>query len=392
MFGDIGNTLGHILHAEVAMPWQEVSTMSLRREFVMLAQQEDINISELCRIFNISRKTGYKWLMRVETSGADGLRDLSRRPHFSPLQTPAAIEDLVVELRKEHPAWGGRKLKARLLALGHQRIPAASTITGILRRHNLLNPDESQKHAAFIRFEHPEPNDLWQLDFKGHFAIDAGRCHPLTAIDDHSRFNIVLKACPDQKTGTVQNALIEAFRRYGLPRRMTMDNGSPWGNKEATDLTPVTVMMIRLGIRVTHSRPYHPQTQGKDERFHRTLKVEAITGQQFRDLNDCQAKFDRFRDIYNLERPHDSLDMKPPVTRYRPSPRPYPEQLPSIEYGPDDHVRKVQAEGLINFKGTCFRVPKALRGNPIALRPKETDGVFDVYFCHHKLMELSLRL
>lgn len=374
------------------MPWKEVSTLSLRKEFVMLAQQEACNFSELCRAFNISRKTGYKWLKRFEAAGVDALLDLSKRPHTSPLKTPKNKEDLVISLRQKHSAWGGRKLKGRLLALGHEGIPAPSTITEILRRHDLLNPDDSQKHTPFIRFEHPEPNDLWQLDFKGHFAIDYGRCHPLTAIDDHSRFNIILKACPDQKTDTVEKALIEAFLRYGLPRRITMDNGSPWGNKEAADLTPLTVMMIRLGIRVSHSRPYHPQTQGKDERFHRTLKAEAITGWQFRDLKDCQAKFDRFRDIYNLERPHESLEMKPPVSRYRPSLRQYPNVLPAIEYGPDDQVRKVQAEGEVSFKGTTFRVPKALRGNPVALRPTEVDGVFDVYFCHQKLKQFSLKL
>lgn len=374
------------------MPWQEVTTLTLREEFVMFAQQEDCNVSHLCRLFNISRKTGYKWLARFNGDGTDGLKDWSKRPHFSPRETPEDIQDLVVDLRNKHPAWGGRKLKRRLEDQGYKKVPVASTITEILRRRALLDPAASAKHTAFIRFEHPEPNDLWQMDFKGHFPIEYGRCHPLTAIDDHSRFNLILKACPDQKTATVQNALIEAFQRYGLPRRITMDNGSPWGNKEATDLTPLTVMMIRLGIRVSHSRPYHPQTQGKDERFHRTLKAEAIAGQLFRDLNDCQTRFDGFRDIYNLERPHEALGISPPVSRYRPSPRPYPEKLPEIEYGPDDHVRKVQAEGQLSFRGVSFHVPKALRGNPVALRPSETDGVFGVYFCHHKVMEISLKL
>lgn len=374
------------------MPWSEVTTLSLRKEFVLLAQQEEFNISLLCRNFNISRKTGYKLLKRFKALGPEGLHDLPRRPHSSPLQTTEDIEQLVLSLRGDHPAWGGRKLKRRLENLGHQGVPAASTITEILRRNGRLDPAESVKHAPFTRFEHPEPNDLWQMDFKGHFPVRYGRCHPLTAVDDHSRFNIILRACGDEKTATVETALIDAFRRYGLPKRMTMDNGSPWGNKEAQDLTPLTVLLIRLGIKVSHSRPYHPQTQGKDERFHRTLKAEAITGHYFDDLVECQVKFDLFRDIYNLERPHESLEMQPPVARYRPSERRYPEQLPPIEYGPDDQVRKVQSEGACSFKGKEFRVPKALRGNPIALRPTEIDGVFSVYFCHHKLKEISLKL
>jgi len=372
------------------MSWQEVSTLSLRYEFVMLAQRDDVNFSLLCKSFNISRKTGYKWLDRFIELGAEGLLDLSRRPHSSPLKCEESMENAITTLRDAHPAWGGRKLKTRLEELGHQDVPAASTVTAILRRKGLLDPAESTKHKAFICFEHPHPNDLWQMDFKGHFPILQGRCHPLTVLDDHSRFNVLLKACADEKTETVQSALIESFRRYGLPNRMLMDNGSPWGNREFNDLTPLTVWLIRLEVRISHSRPYHPQTMGKDERFHRTLNAEAIVGQQFVDLAHCQQKFDEFRQIYNLERPHESLGMKTPVTRYKPSQRMYPDPLPAIEYGPDDHVRKVQDKGEIFFKGKVFRVPKALRGYPVALRPTNEDGTFSVYFCHHAVREIRL--
>lgn len=374
------------------MPWKEVSALSLKKEFVMLAQQEGSNISELCRAFNISRKTGYKLLQRYKELGDKGLVENSRRPYTSPLKTCDAMETAVTGLKEKHPAWGGRKLKGRLETLGHADVPAASTITEILRRNGWIDPTEALTHKGFIRFEHAAPNDLWQMDFKGSFSILNERCHPLTILDDHSRFNITLKACANERTETVQLALVESFRRYGLPLRMTMDNGSPWGNDKFNDLTVLTVWMIRLGIRVSHSRPYHPQTQGKDERFHRTLKAEAITGQQFKDLVHCQRKFDEFRQVYNLERPHESLGMKTPVTRYRPSERPFPEILPPIEYGPDDHVRKVQAEGLVSFKGKVCKVSKALRGNPIAFRPTAIDGEFTVYFCSHKVGGFSLKV
>jgi len=372
------------------MPWREVDTVTLRSEFVMLAQQEDCNISALCEFFGISRKTGYKWLNRFAEYGWTGLSNRSRRPHSSPSKSPERIEAAIAALRGKHPAWGGRKIKSRLEKLGHHDVPAASTITGILHRHGLVNPEEATKHKAFIRFEHPYPNALWQMDFKGHFAMRQDRCHPLTVIDDHSRFNVTLKACANERTGTVHTALINTFRRYGLPDRMTMDNGSPWGSDQFHELTPLTAWLIRLGIGVSHSHPYHPQTQGKDERFHRTLLAEAILGQQFHDLAHCQRRFDEFRDIYNLERPHEALGMQVPVTRYQVSQRPYPETLPEIEYAPGDHVRKVQAKGEISFKGKEFRVSKALQGYPVALRPTNVDGKYIVFFCHQRLKEMDL--
>ena len=372
------------------MPWREVSTLGLRFEFVMLAQREGCNVSSLCERFNISRKTGYKWLNRYKATGDAGLLDLSRRPRFSPLCTDKSVEDAVVELRGKHP-WGGRKIHTVLKNQGYESVPAPSTITAILRRREKLDPAESVKHTAFTRFEHPYPNDLWQMDFKGHIAMRQGRCHPLTAVDDNSRYNVLLLACADERTETVQQGLIGAFRRYGLPYRINVDNGSPWGDRHSKDLTVLTVWLIRVGVAVSHSRPYHPQTNGKDERFHRTLNLEAIIGRDFYNLEGCQEVFDDFRETYNFVRPHESLEMKTPSTRYQPSQRSYPECLPPIGYPPGDEVRKVQAGGEFFFKGKVFKVSKALRGNPIALRPTNEDGKYSVHFCHQKLKEISLR-
>jgi len=374
------------------MPWRPVDTMTLRYEFVQLALQEGSNIAFLCERFNISRPTGYKWISRFLESGVKGLNDLSRRPLTCPHKTVTATEDAIVKLREEHQAWGARKLRKRLEKLGHRGLPVPSTITAILRRNGCIDPAESVKHTAFERFEHPYPNDLWQMDFKGSIAMKHnGRCHPLTVLDDHSRFNVVLLACANERTETVKAALIEAFRQYGLPYRMTMDNGSPWGNDQYNDLTPLTVWLIRNEIRVSHSRPYHPQTQGKDERFHRTLVAEAIAGRSFEDLADCQQRFDTFRHCYNLERPHESLGMETPVTRYKPSPRNYSETLPEIQYAPHDEIRKVQAEGKVSFKGRTLRLPKALRGQPVAFRPAIRDGEYGVYFCSQKIAEMNLK-
>lgn len=372
------------------MPWQEVDTLTLRHEFVFFAMQEGSNISQLCNHFGISRKTGYKWLRYFAEFGEPGLANRSSRPNHSPYKTAGSIEGEILAVREKHPSWGGRKLKASLENNGGVGVPAASTITSILRRNGRIDPEQSEKHKAFIRFEHPYPNSLWQMDFKGHFPTGNGRCHALTVLDDHSRFNLLLKACADEKTDTVKNALITTFRYYGLPDRMTMDNGSPWGGDGPQDLTALTVWLIQLGVRVSHSRPYHPQTQGKDERFHRTLNEDAIRGFVFRDLQHCQSRFDDFRQTYNFERPHESLQMIAPGYRYQPSQRRYPEILPPIEYGDGDIVRKVQDKGRFSFKGREFRVSAALKGYPIALRPTSNDGVFSVRFCHQTLNEISL--
>lgn len=373
------------------MPWKEASLMSQRLEFVTLAIAEGANMSRLCRRYTISRKTGYKWIDRFIKGGPEALKDQSRRPHASPNRTPVALEQEVLKVREAQITWGGRKIHRRLLDLGVTNPPAASTITAILRRHGYLNPNEAHKHQTYKRFEADEPNDLWQMDFKGHFSLQYGRCHPLTVLDDHSRFNVSLKACANETGNTVQTILIPVFRRYGLPRRILVDNGSPWGSDGDHPYTPLTAWLIRLGIKVVHSGSYHPQTLGKDERFHRTLKADVIAQQFLRDLDECQRRFDRFRYSYNFERPHESLDMQVPASRYRESCREYPEHLPPIEYGPGDFVRKVQIQGKIYFKGKEFKVGNAFRGYHVAVRPTVSDGIFDIYFCHQKVAEINLR-
>ena len=364
--------------------------VSLRYELVRLAEQEGANIRELCRRFTISPPTAYKWIGRYAEEGEAGLVDRPRRPHGSPRRTAAALEQAVLEIREEHPAWGGRTIRKVLLDRDVGPVPSPSTITAILRRHDRIAPAE-RAQRDWQRFEHPRPNDLWQMDFKGHFPTGAGRCHPLTIIDDHSRFAIGLQACADERTQTVQERLRAIFRVYGLPDRLLMDNGSPWGSDTAHPRTPLTVWLLRLGVRVSHGRPYHPQTQGKGERFHRTLKAEVLQGRHFADLPACQEAFDRWRTVYNIERPHQALELAVPISRYAPSPRRFPETLPPIEYGDGDLVRKVGAEGWVSFKGRTFKVGRALRGYPVALRPAASDGVWSVWFMTHPIAELDLR-
>src|SRR5882762_2489895 len=372
------------------MPWQECSTMSLRQEFLFLASQPESNFSQLCQRFGISRKTGYKWLQRYQESGATGLADRSRRPRHSPGRTDPAVEQQVLAIRDQY-GWGARKIKW-CLQRDEQTALARSTAHSILQRHGRVARQLNSVTGSYQRFEHERPNQLWQMDFKGHYRLGNGeRCHALTVLDDHSRYSLCLQACRNEQTATVKERLTATFRRYGLPERMLMDNGSPWGSDREHQHTPLTVWLLRLGIAISHIRPYHPQTQGKDERFHRTLKVELLTHRSFGDFECMQSSFDRWRHRYNHQRPHEALGMAVPASRYQMSHRSFPEQLPSLDYGATDQVRKVQTDGKISFRNREFKVGKAFRSNPVAVRPTTEVGIYDVHFATHKITTIDLR-
>lgn len=373
------------------MPWEAMSKLDLRREFVMEARQEGANIRLLCRRYNVAPKTGYKWLARFRCAGESGLADLSRRPRSSPRRSQAEIEEAVLAIRAEHPAWGGRKIR-RMLERAGVNAPAASTITHILRRHGQPVGAFGGGRMDWVRFEHRAPNDLWQMDFKGYVRLaDGSRLNPLTVLDDHSRFALVVGACGDQRTETVRTHLTAAFRRYGLPRTLITDNGSPWGDGPGSPFTPLGVFLIEQGIRIAHSRPYHPQTMGKDERFHRTLKAEALGGPPFGDLVAAARALDQWRDIYNHERPHEALGLAVPAERYRMSPRDFHETPEPFDYLPDDLMRRVQPNGRISIDGRSQYVSKAFKGKDVALRPTAEDGVYDVYYRHQHIAVLNSR-
>ena len=300
------------------------------------------------------------------------------------------MEARVVALRDRHPTWGGQKLRTRLRDQGVAGVPAASTVTAILGRHGRLDPAESAKHTPWRRFEHPAPNDLWQLDFKGHFPLTAtGRCHPLSVLDDHSRYLLGLTACADEQDATVRAILTQHFRQFGLPWHILTDNGPPWGSP-GQDLTALGAWLIRLGIRPWHGRPLHPTTQGKVERFHRTLKAEILRDAAYPDLVAAQTAFANWQTVYNHERPHHALALAVPASRYHPSPRPFPEVLPLWEYGPDDIVRAVIRAGQVQYHNRVVYISRALRGQRVALRPTPTDGVLAVYYCRERLGTVDL--
>lgn len=372
------------------MPWREVSVVDQRVEFVALARHGSSAHRELCRRFGISAKTGYKWLTRAAEGEADWPVDRSRRPHDTPMRTDAAMEAAVLAVRDRHPAWGARKLR-RCLERDGFAVPAASTVHAILVRHGRILPPA--RSAAHCRFEHPAPNLVWQMDFKGRFPLrDRYWCHPLTMVDDHSRYALCLEACDNEQSGTVRGHLERTFRRYGLPDAFLVDNGSPWGDGPAQSWTRLGVWLLKLGVDVIHSRPYHPQTRGKNERFHRTLKAEVLALQTFRRMRDVQIAFDRWRHLYNHERPHQALSQEVPASRYRPSCRSMPDKLAQPDYEPGDIVRTVgTTKAYVSFKGRLWPVSKAFSGERVALRPLDIDGRYGIFFGARQIAGFDLR-
>ncbi|HXI11040.1 MAG TPA: IS481 family transposase [Thermoanaerobaculia bacterium] len=361
--------------------------MDEKKAFVELASKPGVNRRELCRRFGIGPTTGYQLLARYLRDGDDGLAEHSRRPLHSPRKTEAAMEEKILELRDE-AHWGGRKI-ANVLSRELDKDFKPSTVNSVLRRNGRITPIDSLKHVEWVRFEHEQPNDLWQMDFMGPITTARGRFEPLTIIDDHSRFNLCLRVCSNQQTETVQTVLTEVFTRYGLPWRMTMDNGSPWGDDGIVLLTKFTAWLVRLGIGVSHSRPYHPQTQGKDERLHRTIRDEVTNWIACRDDKHLQQELDVFSNRYNYRRPHEALGMQRPADRYRPSGRSMPKVLLPIEYGPGVQTRHVDAQGKISFKGYKLRVGMGCAGMLVGLHPVVEEKI-EVYFCNQKIAVIDV--
>jgi transposase InsO family protein len=369
------------------MSWQEKNRVNLRKEFIFQALKKESNISELCRRYSISRKTAYKWLKRYKKSGECALHDQSRKPKHNPKKLPKKIVESFVRVRNKHPYWGARKLQAILKReFPNIKHPAPSTIHKVLSQQGYIKSQPKKDTPPLIRFEHDAPNRLWQMDFKGYFAHEKGRCFPLTILDDHSRFSIGLKACANERGNTIRPVLIEIFKRYGLPERINVDNGNPWGNLHySAKYTTFSIWLIQLGIKISYSRPWHPQTNGKEERFHRTLKLELINNTYFRDLFHIQECFDEWRDIYNLERPHEGIGMQVPADRYKPSYRTYPEIFPDITYPDDYELKKIDKRGRLLMEGRQIFIGIPFSKKTIGIKRGKNSGAIEVYFCHQKL-------
>ena len=366
------------------MTWRASDAMSERVKFIGLLQSGQRTFSGLCREFGISRPTGYKWARRFEAEGLDGLKERSRAPEHRPQATEEVVQELVVEARKRHPSWGPLKLKAWLEDQeGTPELPAASTIGDILQRAGLVKPRRRPRRLPLpvgpYTPQATRPNEEWSADFKGQFRMGNGQyCYPLTISDGFSRYLLELRALRDTGTEGARGGFERAFRTYGLPEAIRSDNGSPFATTALGRLSNLSIWWLKLGIRPVRIRPSHPQDNGRHERMHRTLKAET-TRPPGRDLGPQQKRFQSFQHEYNQERPHEALDLRPPAKIYRTSARPYPLQLPEVEYPSHYEVRLVSSVGHISWHDQHVFVSKCLAGERIGLVEVD-DGLWRVYF------------
>ena len=351
------------------MPWKERTVMSEKMNFVAQAMAGEESFSALCHAYNISRKTGYKWLDRVKCGV--GLEELSRAPHSSPHRTPPEVEAVILAERDRHPSWGPRKLERVLHNHGYQNIPCKSTIENILKRNDRIEPEDSEAATPFRRFQRERPNDLWQMDFKGDFAmLDGKRCYPLTITDDCTRFCLCLHASSGTNYEEFFPVLNAVFEEYGLPSAILCDNGKPWGDSRA-GITGFDVRMMRLGILPIHGRPLHPQTQGKEERFHRTMQRELLRARTFENLADAQEAFTDWRQEYNCERPHEALNLDVPNQHYRCSRRSLKEADRPVEYPTGARLRKINYKGYLSIQRHQYYITETLAGEHVELAEVE---------------------
>ena len=346
------------------MPWRETGAMRERTEFVVLARQGEASLAALCRRFGVSRKTGYKWLHRYRSAGSlRGLEELSRRPHRSPGKTPDELEARVVALRRWH-GWGGRKLALRLAQEGIDL--SAATIDRIIRRHGLTGPDIPGR-GAVQRFQRAQPNELWQMDFKGEYRLRGQpACFPLTILDDHSRYLVGLYPLASTKAAPVKRCLIDSFDHFGLPDAMLLDHGVPWWSvTNGYGLTYLSVFLIKQDIRLIYGAMGHPQTRGKIERLHRTLNRTLHTRGLPQNWSGFHHALHVFRQEYNEIRPHESLAMAVPADRYRPSLRTYTPHPPEWDYQGDGALIRLNSQGCLDYDHRRYFVCEALANEPV---------------------------
>lgn len=348
------------------MPWKQTDAMDERIRYVVRAEQEDRTLCELSEEFGIHRTTGWRWRKRLEQIGRiEDLAEHSRRPHRSPSQTSPEAQQRILELRQQH-GWGALKLQALLEREG--RTVSVATINRVLARHGAIRPGDSHR-PAFRRFERSEPNQLWQMDFKGireRLAARYGTIYPLSILDDHSRFLVGLFALRDPNTEMTQQCLRRVFEPYGLPEAMWMDHGTPWwSTSNGHGLTRLTVFLMKQGIRLYFSGIGHPQTQGKVERLHRTM--EQAMERDATGFPGWDVWTRQFRQEYHEVRPHQALDMAAPAQRYRPSPRLYRENPPRWEYESGAQVHQLNSKGCVKYRSERYFVCEALAGEEVVV-------------------------
>jgi len=365
------------------MPWKTMDVQEQRVRFVVAAHRREKTMVALCQEFGISRPVGYEWLKRYRQGGVEGIAERSRRPQKSPRRTEGVEEQRVLELRRRYPDWGARKLRVLLQREGIEL--ARNTIHRILLRHDLIAAEDGRS-AAVERFERSAANELWQMDFKGP-KLWYRKVGPLSVIDDHSRYLIVLRAVESTHTEQVREPLRDAFCAHGVPEAMLMDHGTPWWSVQSTGgMTKLSLWLMQQGIALHWSRVRHPQTQGKVERFHGEL--QRALARRRTGMEDAQSWLDEFRWEHNHVRPHEALAMQTPASRWRPSLRRYDPHPPRWEYPAGAKVLKVDSQGKLTLAGQNWKIGLALAGEWVEVVRLESRC--QVYYCTTLIREIDL--
>lgn len=360
----------------------------MREEFVKRVLAQEKSKAALCREYEISRPTGDKWIERFQKG--ESLEDQSRVPKSCPSRTPPEVEKAIVSLRTSYPAIGAVKLRKMMENAGYTNLPCAKTFNNIFQRNGLIRKEDSQAATPYQRFEKECPNEMWQADFKGHFAMkDGHRCHPLNILDDCSRFNLCTEALLNETYDAVQPVLRRLFQEYGLPKSLLCDNGNPWGTSQSFGYTRLEVWLMELDVLTLHGRPLHPQTQGKEERFNRSFTRECLRQNEFLNISQAQAIFEQYRSFYNNRRPHFALDLAVPASRYQHSPRKLPEEIETWEYGQEYKLCKVKSTGYFSYKGQGYFLSEAFAGKTIAVRESNLPGQITLVFRNFRIARID---
>ena len=367
------------------MPWESRTVREQREEFAEAAQHCR-NFSELCRAYGITRKTGYKWAERYRQG--ESLTDRSREPHSIPHKTPPEIEAEILRVRSDNPGWGAKTIKRVLENEGVTGLPSARTVNAVLGRNGCIEEEESQKRKAFLRFEKDACNEMWQTDFKGEFKTKDGKyCYPLDILDDHSRFAIKI-AASDTTANIVIPCFEAAFMEYGLPRTVLSDNGAQFAGFR-NGYTQFEKWLMCLDVLPIHGRVKHPQTQGKIERFHRSMKHEFLKYHDFDDAAHAHDALQGWREKYNFQRPHEALGMRTPGAVYVPSERRFPSRIRPWEYDGRFHVIKVNHWGYVRFDRFQVYLSETMINEHVEFRPNPLGDSFAVCFRNFKIAEFS---
>lgn len=374
------------------MPWKATEVVEERTRFVLEYESGEWTMSELCRIYGIARKTGYEWAGRYAVEGLSGLVDRRYGARKHPNETQAGLQQEILQLKYAHPSWGAKKLRGYLLNKRKDvSWPVLSTFGEILRRAGLTTPQ--RKRRLTVLYNKPfqtveKANQVWCADFKGWFLTGKGeRVDPLTISDAHSRYLLRCQSVEKTDTEHVAAVFAAAFREYGLPQRIRTDNGAPFASRSVAGISRLSVYWMKLGIEPERIKPGHPEQNGRHERMHRTLKAETAKPPAA-NRRAQQEAFDRFRQQYNEERPHEALKQQTPASQYQGSPRSYPDRIPEPEYGAEMKAKRVYPDGTFFWKGTQVFISKSLGKETIGLRPLD-DRYWEVSFAAFALAQFD---